>query len=65
MTLLQCWLVLCVIMSVRETSDDVYDEDYHTQHVLKRFVVNLAMWHYWFVIDCVALWNARGGVKDE
>lgn len=59
MTLLQCWLVLCVIMSVRDTSD----EDYHTQHVMKRFVINLLMWHYWFVIDCVVLWQARGGVK--
>lgn len=63
MTLLQYWLVLCVIMSVRETSDDVYDEDYRTQHVPKRFCINLLMWHYWFVIDCIALWQARGGVK--
>lgn len=57
MTLLQCYLLLCIIMSIRETSDDAYDED----DVLKRFVVNLAMWHYWFVVDCIALWNVRRG----
>jgi len=63
MTLIQCWLALCVIMSIRETSDDVYDEDYRTQCMVKLFVINLVMWHVWFVIDCLALWNARGGVK--
>lgn len=63
MTLIQCWLALCVIMSIRETSDDVYDDDYRTQRMVKLFVINLVMWHVWFVIDCLALWNARGGVK--
>lgn len=63
MTLIQCWLVLCVIMSIRDTSEDAYDEDYHMQHRMKRFCINLLMWHFWFVIDCIALWQARGGDK--
>lgn len=63
MTFIQFWLLLCVVMSIRETSDDVYDEDYRMHHMAKLFVINLVMWHFWFVIDCLALWNARGGVK--
>lgn len=59
MTLLQCWLALCVIMSIRDTAEDAYDEDYRTQRMVKLFVINLVMWHIWFVIDCLALWNAR------
>jgi hypothetical protein len=50
-------------MSIRDTSEDAYDEDYHMQHRMKRFCINLLMWHFWFVIDCIALWHARGGVK--
>lgn len=47
----------------RDTSEDAYDEDYHMQHRMKRFCINLLMWHFWFVIDCIALWHARGGVR--
>lgn len=63
MNLLQWYLMLCVVMSIRETSDDVYDPDYADSHMVKRFVVNLFAWHYWFVIDVMSLWNAGRGEK--
>lgn len=60
MTLLQVWFVICVIMSVRETSEDVYDPDYADSHVVRLLLVNLVMWHFWFVIDCIALVKREG-----
>lgn len=59
MSLLWCWLMLCIVMAVRETSDDVYDPDYSSRSIMLSFVINLAMWHYWFAVDLWGLWNAR------
>jgi len=57
MTYLQVWMLVCVIMAIRETSDDVYDPDYQHFHVVRLFAVNLIAWHWWFIVDCLSLVN--------
>lgn len=57
MSVIQWYLVLCVVMSIRETSDDVYDPDYENESMVKRFVINLFAWHYWFFVDVMSLWQ--------